>query len=68
MIEVTVVFGKDASNYYDETGSLKKTQAYINRGGDGMIVKKKFNTQAECDEYFAGIDDMDGWLGYTVAE
>lgn len=60
---MTFVFGTDAVNalFDDGLAAVKR----VAKRGDGMIVKKKFNTQQEMQAYMDGIDDMDGW--YKVA-
>lgn len=60
---MTFVFGTDAVDaLYDEGLAAAKRVA---KRGDGMIVKKKFNSPQEMQAYMDGIDDMDGW--YKVA-
>lgn len=62
-LTMTFVFGTDAVNalFDDGLAAVKR----VAKRGDGMIVKKKFNTQQEMQAYMDGIDDMDGW--YKVA-
>jgi len=33
-----------------------------------FVCTAEFRTQAELDAYLQGIDDMDGWAGYTIIE
>jgi len=33
-----------------------------------FITTVEFGTQAELDAYLQGVDDMDGWLDYTIIE
>ena len=62
-LEVTMIFGTYAVNtLYDEGVDAAMEAAE----DDGMVVHKRFNTQQEMDEYFNGIDDMDGWNKYAV--
>lgn len=62
-LEVTMVFGTEAVDalYDDGIKAMKRVLKY-----DGMMVKKTFNTDAEMQAYFNGIDDMDGWNKYAV--
>lgn len=32
------------------------------------VTIAEFETQAELDAYMEGIDDMDGWMDYTIIE
>lgn len=62
-LECTVVFGSYAVNTLYDKGidaAIKATDT------EGMVMHKKFNTQQEMNEYFNGIDDMDGWNKYAV--
>ena len=65
-LECTMVFGTEAVNALYNYGITEAKRAAKN--GDGMIVKKKFNTEAEMREYFNGIDDIDGWEKYAVID
>lgn len=62
-LECTMIFGSHAVNTLYDRGITAAKRAAKE---EGMIVKKKFNTQQEMDEYFNGIDDMDGWEKYAV--
>ena len=63
-LECTMIFGTEAVNtLYDKGIAAAKRVA---KNCDGMVVKKKFNTEAEMAEYFKGIYDMDGWGKYAV--
>lgn len=63
LLEVTMVFGTEAVDalYNDGIKAMKRVLKY-----DGMMVKKIFKTDAEMQEYFNGINDMDGWNKYAV--
>lgn len=62
-LKYTIIFGSHAVNtLYDKGIAAAKRAAKE----EGMIVKKKFNTQREMEEYFNGINDMDGWEKYAV--
>ena len=65
-LEITMVFGTEAVDALYDSG-ITKARRYA-KNGDGMIVKKKFNTQQEMDAYLAGINDMDGWYKYAVID
>lgn len=52
-----VLLGSDAVNrFYNEEPVY----------GDGMLVKREFETEAELKAYFQGLDDNDGWLEYAT--
>lgn len=65
-LECTMIFGTEAVNaLYDKGVAAAKRVA---KSCDGMVVKKKFNTEAEMCEYFNGIADMDGWNKYAIID
>jgi hypothetical protein len=63
-VKCAVVFGTRATHRYDEQDFEGLHE--VCRDGDGSIVIREFDTEAERRAYIMGIDDSDGWLGAAV--
>lgn len=63
---VVFVFGEEATDAYLDGGvnGLRK----VIEGGDGRVVKREFDTEAEVRAYQQGVEDMDGWLACTIVD
>jgi len=61
--DLIMVFGESAADAYlsDTFDAFRKTI----ENGDGQIVKRCFNTDAERQAYLLGVADNDGWNGST---
>lgn len=77
-IKIYMVFGKDATRAFEDyqdilmsddpevkEEGMEEASEYIKdsfESSDNLIVRE-FNTQAEVDAYFQGMNDIDGWEG-----
>ena len=61
---IVFVFGEEAASVYEDYGFDKMRK--VVEDGDGCIVKREFDTEAEVRAYQQGIEDMDGWQGCTI--
>lgn len=64
--KVVVIFGENAATSYFEGGLYAAKDCILN--GDGMIIKKEFDTEAERNAYIEGCKDNDGWCGYSIVD
>lgn len=56
--EIIVAFGESATDAYDEGFKCMKR---VIKNGDGMLLRRKFNSQGEVDAYLLGLEDQVGW-------
>lgn len=63
---VVVVFGECAAQAYEEKGFTAMRSVLKN--GDGMLVRKDFNTKAEVEAYIEGLEDSRGWEEFCVLD
>ena len=61
--DLVMVFGSSACSAYEDEGIKGLKRALKN--GDGDIVLREFDTQAERNAYLEGLEDCNGWEGYT---
>lgn len=64
MIKATIIFGGDATRYYNETGQLPSSEWLIDNGG--VVKNIEFSTKAEYDAYVQGVSDAQLWDDYHV--
>jgi hypothetical protein len=57
--EITVLFGQDAVNEYDETGKIPSEEWRAENGG--VIDTVTFDSQKGLDAYIKGLNDANGW-------
>ena len=60
--ELMVVFGTEAVNAFVYDGMEKAQQCVEN--GDGNIIIKSFDTEAEREAYCQALEDSSGWMEY----
>lgn len=58
-IKLTIIFGTEACDAYDDYGFIAAKNCADS--GDGDILEKYFNTEGEKAAYLEGLADMDGW-------
>lgn len=66
-ISIVVVFGENAADSYMEEG-IKAMRRTIEDDGDGALLRRYFDTDAERQAYIQGISDMEGWQGYAIID
>lgn len=64
MIKATIIFGGDATRYYNETGQLPSSEWLMDNGG--VVKNIEFSTKAEYDAYVQGVSDAHLWDDYHV--
>lgn len=55
MIKATIIFGGDATRYYNETSQLPSSEWLMDNGG--VVKNIEFSTKAEYDAYVQGVSD-----------
>ena len=66
MVEITIIFGSEAVNEYEETGKIPTDEWLADNGG--VVQIKQFESQELLDAYLEGINDADGWLESLVLD
>lgn len=56
---VKIVFGEHASSLHENGASDERVEEC------GNILEREFETKAEMEAYLQGLDDLDGWMGWT---
>lgn len=64
MIKAAIIFGGDATRYYNETGLLPSSEWLMDNGG--VVQDIEFPTKAEYDAYVQGVSDAHLWDNYHV--
>lgn len=64
MIKATIIFGSDATRYYNETSQLLFSEWLMDNGG--VVKNIEFSTKAEYDVYVQGVSDAHLWDDYHV--
>lgn len=63
---VVVIFGEQAAKTYCEEGLNAAKDCILN--GDGTVMKREFDTEAERNAYMEGCRDADGWWSNTIID
>ena len=73
MFKVHIVFGEIASSMVEEV--LSAAEESVEAGAENLkqqfdhesfhVTTQEFKTEAECTAYLMGVNDMDGWMGYS---
>ncbi len=64
MIKATIIFGGDATRYYNETSQLPSSEWLMDNGG--VVKNIEFSTKAEYDAYVQGVSDTHLWDDYHI--
>lgn len=64
MIKATIIFGGDATRYYNETSQLPSSEWLMDNGG--VVKNIEFSTKAEYDAYVQGVSDAHLWDDYHI--
>ncbi len=64
MTKATIIFGGDATRYYNETGRFPSAEWLIDNGG--AVQDISFPTKAEYDAYVRGVSDAHLWEDYRI--
>lgn len=64
MIKATIIFGGDATRYYNDTGQLPSSEWLMDNGG--VVKNIEFSTKAEYDAYVQGVSDAHLWDDYRI--
>ena len=63
---VVFVFGEAAVDAYED-GGFKEMRKVV-EDGNGSIIKREFDTEAEVRAYQQGLEDMNGWQNCTILD
>ena len=66
--DVVVLFGESASKMYNENFDEDNPISESELEEFGCVVRRSFESEAECNAYLMALEDSDGWDDYIIAE